>query len=133
MDVSKRTVAGVLVLTASLLVATPISGQAQGHDKVVSSSATISVTLSPDMKVQVRDFYSVRDASGVKPLPPGIRKRLARGKPLPPGIAMTRVPQGLSSGLRLPSGFELVEVGLDVLVVEVATSLIHDVLMDVVT
>jgi len=133
MDVRKHTAAGVLVLTASLLVVTPTNGLAQGKDKVVSSSATISVVLSSDMKVQVRDFYSVRDATGVKPIPPGIRKKLARGKPMPPGIAKTRVPDGLRSGLHLPSGYELVEVGLDVLLVEVATQIVHDVLMDVVT
>jgi hypothetical protein len=68
----------------------------------------------------------------VEGLPPGIRKNLARGKPLPPGIARKVAPQGLQSGLGLPSGYELVEVGLDVLLVEVATSVIHDVLRDVI-
>lgn len=133
MDVSKRTAAGILVLTASFLLSSPTSGQAQGRDKVVSNPATLSVTLSSDMKVQIRDFYTARQPSGVKALPPGIRKRLARGKPLPPGIAKQVVPNGLSAQLGLPSGYQAVEVGLDVLLVEVATNVIHDVLMDVVT
>ena len=133
MDVSKRTAAGILVLTASFLLSSPSDGHAQGRDKVVSNSATISVTLSSDMKVRIREFYTARQPSGVKPLPPGIRKRLARGKPLPPGIAKQVVPNGLSALLRLPPGYQAVEVGLDVLLVEVATNVIHDVLMDVVT
>lgn len=133
MNSSKRTVAGILVITASILAITPSHGMAQGREKVVSSSATISVNLSPDMQVQIRDFYAGRSTPGLKALPPGIRKRLSRGKPLPPGIAKQVLPEGLRSQLRLPSGFEVVEVGLDVLLVEVATNIIHDVLMDVVS
>ena len=128
----RRTLAAVLVLSTSFLVATPVSGLAQGRDKVVSKQPTISVTLSPDMQVEIRDFYSTRDASGVKALPPGISKRLVRGKPMPPGIAKRSVPEGLRSRLHLPAGYEIVEVGLDLLLVEVAADIVHDVLMDIV-
>jgi hypothetical protein len=65
-------------------------------------------------------------------LPPGIRRNLARGKPLPPGIAKRNVPAELRSRVGIADGYELVEVGLDVFLVEVATSIIHDVLMDVI-
>lgn len=41
-----------------------------------------------------------------KPLPPGIRKNLARGKPLPPGIAKTRLPGGYVGRLPHYSGYE---------------------------
>jgi hypothetical protein len=68
----------------------------------------------------------------VEALPPGIRKRLARGKPLPPGIAKKVAPAGLRSRVRLADGYALVEVGLDVLLVEVATSIVHDILTDAV-
>lgn len=132
MSRSRRTLAAILVLSTSFLVATPVSGLAQGRDKVVSKQPKISVTLSPDMQVEIRDFYSTRNASGVKALPPGIRKRLTRGKPLPPGIAKRSVPAGLRPRLQLHAGYEIVEVGLDVLLVEVATDIVHDVLMDVV-
>lgn len=133
MHISTRVVAGVVVLSASFLLSSPSNGMAQGREKSVSNTATVSVTLSSDMQVQIRTFYSARQPSGVKALPPGIRKRLARGKPLPPGIAKQVVPDGLHSQLRVPSGYQVVEVGLDVLLVEVATNVIHDVLMDVVT
>ena len=51
---------------------------------------------------------------------------------LPPGIAKQVAPAGLRSRVRLPDGYEIIEVGLDVLLVEIATSIVHDVLMDVV-
>ena len=64
-------------------------------------------------------------------MPPGIRRNLERGKPLPPGIAKRTPPSDLQSRVRIPERFEIVEVGLDVFLVEVATGLIHDALMDV--
>jgi hypothetical protein len=133
MDRSRHTLAAVLILSTSFLVTTPVSSLAQGREKSVLKTATVSVTLLSDMQVEIRAFYSARGVSGVKPLPPGIRKRLVRGKALPPGIAKRVVPEGLRSRIRLPSGYEIVEVGLDVLLVEVATDIIHDVLMDVVS
>ena len=68
----------------------------------------------------------------VDALPPGIRKNLARGKPLPTGIAKKVAPAGLRSRVRVPDGYQIIEVGLDVLLVEIATSIVHDILMDAV-
>lgn len=66
-------------------------------------------------------------------LPPGIAKNLARGKPLPPGIAKQFLPDGLLGRLPpAPKGFERVVVDGKVLLVEIATQVIHDVLMDAV-
>lgn len=68
-----------------------------------------------------------------KGLPPGIAKNLQRGKPLPPGIAKQHLPDGLIKTLPAPSkGYERVIVDGKVLLVEIATQVIHDVLMDVV-
>jgi hypothetical protein len=122
-----------IILSASFLFATPSNALAQGRKNSSPTLAKVSITLLPDIQVQIRDFYSSRTVSGAAALPPGIRRRLARGKPLPPGIAKKVVPSGLRSRIQLPAGFEIVEVGLDVLLVEVATDIIHDVLMDVVT
>jgi len=66
-----------------------------------------------------------------KGLPPGIAKNLARGKPLPPGIRKQVLPQGLISILPpAPRGFERIVVDGKVLLVEVATRVIHDILVD---
>ena len=64
-------------------------------------------------------------------LPPGIAKNLARGKPLPPGIAKKALPGDLSR--RLPpvrDGYERIIVDGRVLLVEIATQVIHDILVD---
>jgi len=66
-------------------------------------------------------------------LPPGIAKNLGRGKPLPPGIAKNFLPGELVG--RLPpvhKGYERVIVGGKVLLVEIATQVIHDILTDVI-
>jgi hypothetical protein len=68
-----------------------------------------------------------------KGLPPGISKNLARGKPLPPGIAKQVLPQGLVVLLPpAPHGFERIVIDGKVLLVEVATHVIHDILVDVI-
>jgi Ni/Co efflux regulator RcnB len=66
-------------------------------------------------------------------LPPGIAKNLRRGKPIPPGIAKQYLPDGLRQALPAPpKGYERIIVDGKVLLVEIATQVIHDVLMDVV-
>ena len=68
-----------------------------------------------------------------KGLPPGIEKNLARGKPLPPGIAKKQLPNGLVEALPAPPrGYERIVVDGRVLLVEIATQVIHDILMDAV-
>jgi Ni/Co efflux regulator RcnB len=68
-----------------------------------------------------------------KGLPPGIVKNLARGKSLPPGIAKQALPSGLIAALPAPPrGYERVVIDGRVLLVEIATRMIHDVLTDVI-
>ncbi|NNM32377.1 MAG: hypothetical protein HKO53_04900 [Gemmatimonadetes bacterium] len=104
------------------------AGQRRGGDP----ASTSEVTFSIDVRAAIGEFYSAHPSAALQPLPPGIRKRLQRGKPLPPGIAKRVAPPELRNAASLPDGYEIIEVGLDVLLVEVATNLIHDVLMDVV-
>ena len=72
--------------------------------------------------------YSV---GGYKPLPPGIRKNLARGKGIPPGIAMTRLPNGYTNHLPRYEGYEWRGYGTDLVLVNSTNQLIADVIMDV--
>ena len=58
---------------------------------------------------------------------------MQKGKPLPPGIAKKQLPGDLS--MRLPPvrpGYERLIVDGRVVLVEIATRVIHDVLMDAV-
>lgn len=74
-----------------------------------------------------------RAGKGRKSLPPGIAKNLRRGKPMPPGIAKQVLPAGLIDLLPpVPRGFERVVLDGRVLLVEIATQVIHDVLEDAV-
>ena len=118
----------VLALGASLA---PTDAHAQRRNSRPTLTVSGAVTLSGDARAEITAYYATH-ASGASALPPGIRKRLERGKPLPPGIARKSVPGALRSGIVVPTGYDVVEVGLDVLLVEVATGIIHDVLMDVV-
>jgi len=108
-------------------------GKHGGGDVGVTAEVSLAgITLSAELSTQIRSFYASRPASNVESLPPGIRRNLARGKPLPPGIAKRSAPPELSSRVHLRDGYELVEVGVDVFLVEVATNMVHDVLMDVI-
>ncbi len=66
-------------------------------------------------------------------LPPGIAKNLARGKPLPPGIAKRHMPQDLLGRLKPRPGYEWQAVDADIVLVEIATRVIVDILKDILT
>ena len=66
--------------------------------------------------------------AGAKPLPPGIAKKIARGGTLPPGIEKKTLPGGLLAQLPIRPGQEWRLVGTDLLIVEIASNVIVDVL-----
>lgn len=117
-------------------------GQSGGSnlDKAISGAAAAVVTaagaaladslLSPEDRRTIEQFYKTQDTKA-KSLPPGIAKNLERGKPLPPGIAKTRAPGALTGKIKVPNGYELTEVGTDVLLIEAGTEIIVEVLKGV--
>lgn len=136
----------VLGMTAALILtlAIPATVHAQGRgngngrrggpsaEPAPSSGPSVSVSLSVGDQTVIREYYASHPREGVESLPPGIRRNLARGKPLPPGIAKRMPPEDLRSRVRVPEQYEIVEVGVDVFLVEVATGIIHDALMDII-
>lgn len=80
---------------------------------------------------KAKQYAKQYNIGGYKPLPPGIRKNLARGKPIPPGIAMTRLPQGYINQLPRYNGYEWRGYGSDLVLVNTASQVIADVIMDV--
>ena len=125
-----------LVLPFLLLSAQDAESQRRGkkakEEAKVTAEITAEFTLTIGVREQIREYYMANPQPELDALPPGIRKRLAKGKPLPPGIAKKVAPKELWSKVTVPEEYELVEVGLDVLLVEVATGIIHDILMDVI-
>ena len=121
-----------LALALTTLGVTVQDAEAQGRGNRARPSATPQASLSEEVQSLIREFYASRPATGVEALPPGIRRNLQRGKPLPPGIAKRTVPGELRARVQVGEGYDLVEVGLDVFLVDVATDVVHDVLLDVV-
>lgn len=68
-------------------------------------------------------------APSAEPLPPGIERNLARGKPLPPGIAK-RFDGRLANELPRYPGYEWERVGTDVVLIDAATRVVVDILVD---
>lgn len=117
-------IAGLLISIASTAIAGEIG---------------VSVVFSDGEISAIRAYYRDHDdyhggkqgnkKHGGKSLPPGIAKNLQRGKPLPPGIAKQALPGGLINILPpVPRGFERVIIDGRMLLVEIATQVIHDVL-----
>lgn len=110
---------------------------------VLSSNAAAEVSVGAvfskgEVNI-IADWYSDNSSKSTrgkgngksKGLPPGIAKNLARGKPLPPGIAKQYLPRGLVDLLpRQPDGFERIILDGKVLLVEIATQVVHDILTD---
>lgn len=98
----------------------------KGHDDRRESAlryAGISASEARKWKKQYR-------VGGYKPLPPGIRKNLARGKPIPPGISMTRLPDGYVRHLPRYEGYEWRGYGTDLVLVHKLSNKIADVILD---
>lgn len=119
--VIRRTPTYILLLVGALLTPSAVSAQIE-----------VEVVFSTQDRQAIRAYYQSHPEPAAEALPPGIRRNLARGKKLPPGIAKKALPPALDGQVSAPEGYETIQVGLDVLLVEAATGIIHDVLMDVV-
>jgi hypothetical protein len=127
-----------LALLASTALADPPPGKGPHKGKVHHDDGganAVSIDLAVVFSPQERDVintYFDRHSYGAQRLPPGIAKNLARGKPLPPGIAKKRLPGDLLAGLPRHPGYDYVLAGTDVLLIEVATNVVVDILRGVV-
>lgn len=109
----------------------PGSGKKQNDDSPnvnLGLSATISAGISIG---DVRVLASKYGITASKPLPPGIKKNMARGKPMPPGIQKTRMPQSFISELPRYDGYEWQQAGADLVLVATGSLIISDILEDV--
>jgi Ni/Co efflux regulator RcnB len=111
-----------------------LSGAATADSWVVFSKDEIAVIQGYYAQHPVDAGKGAQKGQKSKPLPPGIAKNLARGKPLPPGIAKQHLPEDLDRQLPpVHAGYQRVYVDGRVLLVDIATQVIHDVLMEAVT
>ena len=123
------------LLVAALVAATAAPAAAQKPDKPPKAKApkdqpVVRVVFQDSDRGVFREYYRVH-REGVKPLPPGIAKNLARGKPLPPGIARTRVPDAVLVQLPWrPPGYNFFLVG-DRIVLLNPNGLVADILLNI--
>lgn len=121
-------------------LANPPEGKGHGHGKDKGKgkdkdsdaregqrdgAALVSVSISSQ---QARLLAVQGGHTGYKPLPPGIRKNLARGKRLPPGIAKQVAPAGMVRQLPQYPGYEWQVCGSDLVLVAVGTLIVAAVL-----
>lgn len=100
-----------------------------------------SIYFSSTQRAQLTDLLSGRvvnnevlDAntcdlidSQISSLPPGIQKRLARGKGLPPGIAKKVIlPKTVNTYLNIPAQYELIVIGANVVLYDSVTTIVVD-------
>jgi hypothetical protein len=109
--------------------------QAAPSSAPVALTASASVTLTSEQILAVRAHYSTTSRSNGRGrnggLPPGIARNLERGKPLPPGIARQYLPQNLVTVLPDPGrGLDYIVAAGKLLLVEAATQVVRDVLID---
>ena len=94
--------------------------------------ATATVVLTRVQIAAVRSHFEGNGRGRGGGLPPGIARNLERGKPLPPGIAKQYLPNDVIVVLpRLEGGLEYVVAAGKLLLVEAATQVVRDVLIDV--
>ena len=133
---NSRLIAGLiaLALATTPVLADPPPGKGKGKGKSQTDDLPPSAQGSFSLGITVTQARRIAlevGASGYKPLPPGIRKNLARGRPLPPGIAKKYAPAPMISRLPAHPGHEWRVVGSDLVLVAIATAVVVDILIDV--
>jgi len=128
------------LFAAGSALADPPEGKGKGrnkhgkHEDAGESSGAAGALITAGISVAIARQYALDSgvpAGGYKPLPPGIRKNLARGKPLPPGIAKRAAPSAMLGRLPRHPGYEWQMAGTDLILVQIGTAIIADVLTDV--
>ena len=132
----------VLMLFASLSACFSMGSvstvsQPAARTATATPAARVAVTFSADEIRIIRGYYQSvsvekKGKKKAKGLPPGIAKNLRRGKPLPPGIAKRALPYDLRVKLPdLPAGHDRFVVAGKILLVELGTQIVRDILTDV--
>lgn len=142
----KRTLIAAIILSlcAAPVLADPPEGKGKGrqhksekhekHEAADGGAGSVTAMVTAGVTAAIAHQYAVESGikmGGYKPLPPGIQKNLARGKPLPPGIAKKAPPSALLGRLPRHPGYEWQMAGTDLILVQIGTAIIADVLKDV--
>jgi len=108
--------------------------QSQVTSFTTSQRATLVSLLRGDCDCNYLLSDSIRtEISGLRSLPPGIQKQLLRGKGLPPGIAkkFVRLPKPVNTYVNLPTQYDLLVVGSDLVLVDQVRAVVVDIISNV--
>ena len=106
-------------------------GGQRGADSAVLDAVLTGLVVASITQADARNLALQYGLTGYSPLPPGIQKNLARGKPLPPGIAKQMVPGPMLGRLPQYPGYEWRVAGTELILVNLATLAIAQVLQQV--
>lgn len=128
----------MLTLVVLMLLALPAAAASnkpgKGPHAAEGGGSSVDVVVGAAFTVTERNLitqYFQDHRVQSQRLPPGIAKNLARGKPLPPGIAKRFLPGELNTALPVRSGYERVIVGSDILLIDLTTRVVVDILRGV--
>jgi hypothetical protein len=111
----------------------------QGQSEDISTGALLATVISAAERALIGDYVRKAKASpqglppGLtgRPLAPGLQKHIDRTGRLPPGLEKRRLPSGLLGQLPQRAGQDYRVVGNDIVLVELATNLILDIMQGV--
>ena len=81
--------------------------------------------------VDAKKLAAANNLTGLRTLPPGIRRNLQRGRPLPRGISRQVMPEAVLVELPRHPGHEWRIAGRDLVLIAVGTLIVVDILNDV--
>ncbi len=130
-----RIALAVLAATALAAHAQSGKGNSRGQQQQQQSDTSVSVNIvfGDRDRAIIGDYYRAAPGGGPKSMPPGHAKQLARNGTLPPGIAKKQLPGDLIGRLPpVPRGYDRVIIGSDVVLVQISTNTIMDVIQGIV-
>lgn len=139
---SDRKMAKAFVSLCSLLLVSgceTMPGMGTSGEVVVKDkNTTVAVIFSDKDRQLIGDYYAGRKKrlppglAKKKQLPPGLQKQLERNGQLPPGLQERGLPGELDRKLsQLPEGYARVVIGTDVVLKNIKTRVIVDIIKDI--
>ncbi len=111
-------------------VLTVSKGKNQGKSGDVATDRLLGTVISAVERALIGDYIKKTRVSG-RSLSPGLQKHIERTGRLPPGLEKRELPGDLRALLPVRSGQDYRVVGNDIVLIEIATELILDVMKDV--
>ncbi len=111
-------------------VPTASKGKDQGKSGDVTTDRLLGTVISAVERALIGDYIKKTRVSG-RSLSPGLQKHIERTGRLPPGLEKRELPGDLRALLPVRSGQDYRVVGNDIVLIEIATELILDVMKDV--